>query len=372
MNQTESHSGGNVAHVKETNISLLFPTLIKETWQLIKSKGFKVFVLLLLPLVSTFVFVALIVLGLWAVLKIAGVDNFWQSFSWQLITSHVAQFWTLVMALIILISSSLYFSACSVIATLHVLGSENSNQLGIWKVWRGVSYKNIGSILVLILMLITVLLGGYFILVIPFAFLITFYLNTIFTHVLEGKKGIDAMTTSRQSVRGFGTTVFVNIAVIMVFNAILGQLCAMGFVSLYVYLIGKVYFGLMNFGTVVWIMAAALIIGLLIQVALQTFVMTFNFVQYKKLHALRSHENTRERNDKNWAKFWFVLGTIITIFIIARFLVLQYRLSHDPQKSPSGSEYNLQQGAGVDDSLQGSDYSPSDTSMDGSVSNSYR
>lgn len=199
-------------------------------------------------------------------------------------------------------------------------------------IWKGISAKNIASFFVVVIMSGLIFIGGYMLLFIPFLFLVTFYINAMFANVIEGKRGMDAFVVSRQYVKGYGTTVFVNLLFVFVISAFISQLIIL--VPLTFKLLNIfVYMGKVSPMLGITIALLTILLVLIVLLFLKVYIFSFLYVMFKKLQALKSNTAIDFKHGRKAVKVWLVVGIVLTIIFISAQVSLEKELR-------SGSPYD--------------------------------
>lgn len=322
-------------HVADTNIKLLFPSIAKQTWNILKGKWLKMLTLVSLPIVFAVGTYAIIGFSIYVWAKMSGVENFF--FIVRSLPQNVWAVCAFVTAFVLI--GLVYFSLRSTIASVRILESNHS----IRHAWKEVTSKNILSFFIVSIMSGLIFIGGYMLLFIPFLFLITFYINAMFANLVEGKNGLDAFVVSRHYVKGYGTTVFVNLLFVFAISAFVSQLIVLvplTFKLLNIFVafgkvspISGIIFGLL-----------VLILVLIALIFLKVYVFSFLYVMFKKLQALKSSSPIDMKHGRKAAMIWLWAG----IFLIVIFACAQIALERETRRHSYGPNQMMQSDYGID------------------------
>ena len=316
MNSTE-----HLDHVALTNNSLLFPTLFKQAWGVFKKKWCALFTLALMPVIFLVSSYVILISAVYVVMKLSGVDDvLYTVFN---VFHFAPQYVSAVFSIsgIIIVLGTIYFALRATVASVKILSSEE--KVSLRHAWHGISFKTIGSLFAVAVLLGIILAGGYVLLFVPVLFLATFYSNAIFTNIVEGKKGIDALVLSRQYVKGYGAIVFVNLLVIFSVGILFGLLfkLALGLGGL---MAVAVYFGKISLISAVLIALIVIVIGVLLLILWKSFAFVFTYLMFKKLQALKVHHSANLAEGRKAVKVWLLLAIIVLAIYVGVMAALKH------------------------------------------------
>lgn len=326
----------HVDHTAEINNHLLFPALLKQAWGIFKKKWRTLFALSLAPVAFVFASYTILISTVYIVMKLSGdTDVFTTAYSVFYFAPNYAAAIAVVSGIII-VFWTIYFSLRSTVASVKVLESEA--KITARHAWHGISSKTISSLLAVAVLVGIILMGGYALLFVPFLFLVTFYSNAIFANIIEGKKGMDALALSRQYVKGYGATVFVNLLVIFGLGMLFSLLFRLAF-GIGGFLILAVYFGKLSILLATLIALLIGIVALIFMVLWKSFAFVFLYSMFKKLQSLKAHHTTDLTEGRKTVKVWLVLS----IVSLAIFIGVMAALDKNDRNSRPGSMMNDQE-----------------------------
>lgn len=317
MNSTE-----HLDHVAETNNSLLFPAIFKQSWGVFKKKWFSLFTLALIPVIFLAAIYLAVGLIVYIGMKISGIHDISTALiaTIQNNPNYISNVFTA--STIIAVIGLLYFSIRSTIASVKIL--ESQEKITVRHAWKGISFKSILSFLWVSIILGVILMGGYILLFVPLLFLVTFYSNAVFANIIEGKKGIDALVVSRNYVRGYGAIIFVNFLAVLGVGIIFGMIfrLALGLGGL---MMVSVYFGKISIGVAMLVFILGLILSILLLALWKAFAFIVIYSMFKKLQTLKGHHVFDLNKNRKTVKVWLILS----IASVAIFVGVSAALSHN-------------------------------------------